>query len=446
MSDTNKGNMTATWNIIAIGLFLWTSNTVSADVANMAPADGNNAALLYHHAFSLCPDQNSIPHKTVRAVYYSTASAEDIANYRKYVEDYQHVIQLVRAASNMSQCNWAIPPLQGEDVRAKRRELLMSSFPFLISANVRVLAYDGEYRSALSESLILRRVARHIAVDPDEFFSLSVQMERVALYCIYRVLDIMPSDEKTLKLLREQLASEPPVSELFNASIKQNFEQIIGELHKKDDAFFSELRQELSEMATTEEQKNIALALTDEELIILIREPCAKFLDSFLKNLDKKASFEEHHTEIQRLLEEYWKQVKKTPSIVMLTLYGEAEMWLRLYGNIAAHAARFNATKAAVEIYLLKVKTGRLPEALPGGLPKDPLTGEDFEYKITEEGFMLSSSCKSKDVLRYDVPQYEFKILYKLGTDLLCIEHDIRRQRMARLWVSMRRRISRVWL
>jgi len=170
MSEINKGIITITWNIITIGSLLalmWTANTVFADVENTTLADANNAALLYHKAFSLCPDPNSIPHKTRRAVYHRIASTEDIANYRKYVEDYQQVIQLVRTASNMSQCNWAIPYLQGEDIRTKRRELLMSSFPFLISANVRVLAYDGEYRSALSESLIFRRVARHIASDQE---------------------------------------------------------------------------------------------------------------------------------------------------------------------------------------------------------------------------------------------------------------------------------------
>jgi len=407
MNDTNKKYIWATWDILAIGFLLVLVRTVNA-----APANVNNAALLYHKAFSLCPDPNSIPDKTIRAVYLSGTSAEDIAKYRKYVEDYQHVIRLVRAASNMSQCNWAIQHLQGEDIRMKRTELLMSSFPFLMSANVRVHAYDGEYRTALSESLILQRVARHIKEDQDEFLGISFLMERTALCCIHRVLDVMPPDKKILKWLREQLASEPPLSELFPAMIKQGVERTIGDLYKKDEFFFSGLRQELSEIASTEGQRKEVLAFSDEELIRLICEPYKKAFDSVLMTLDKKMSFEETYTEIQRQVEEYWNQVKNNPSIVMIMLHGEAESWLHLYGTVATHAARFNALKAAVELYLLKAKAGQLPQTLPEYLPKDPLSGgKNFEYQITEEGFKLrSTSAEAKNIKRYGIVQYEFKV------------------------------------
>ena len=44
---------------------------------------------------------------------------------------------------------------------------------------------------------------------------------------------------------------------------------------------------------------------------------------------------------------------------------------------------------ASVKIYLLRATTGRLPQKLPEGLPKDPITGENFKYKVTDDGFVL---------------------------------------------------------
>jgi hypothetical protein len=64
--------------------------------------------------------------------------------------------------------------------------------------------------------------------------------------------------------------------------------------------------------------------------------------------------------------------------------------------------------RAAVELYVANEKTGRLPETLPAGLPKDLFSGEDFEYKKTEAGFMLR--CRGKDLDKDEIHQYEFKV------------------------------------
>ena len=68
----------------------------------------------------------------------------------------------------------------------------------------------------------------------------------------------------------------------------------------------------------------------------------------------------------------------------------------------------FNALKAALDIYIIKAKTGRLPNALPAGLPKDLFSGKDFEYAKTKEGFVLS--CQGKDLDKDEFDQYEFKV------------------------------------
>jgi hypothetical protein len=62
----------------------------------------------------------------------------------------------------------------------------------------------------------------------------------------------------------------------------------------------------------------------------------------------------------------------------------------------------------AVEIYLIKAKTGRLPDEFPAGSPKDLFSDEDFEYEKKNSGFVLR--CRGKDLLKDKIHEYEFKV------------------------------------
>jgi hypothetical protein len=70
--------------------------------------------------------------------------------------------------------------------------------------------------------------------------------------------------------------------------------------------------------------------------------------------------------------------------------------------------AQSNAMKAGVELCLRKAETGNLPTALPAGFPKDPFSGEDFEYERVDDGFILRCQVKDLDKdIRYE---YAFKL------------------------------------
>ena len=72
------------------------------------------------------------------------------------------------------------------------------------------------------------------------------------------------------------------------------------------------------------------------------------------------------------------------------------------YSYQVGRLAYTNSVKAAVEVYLIVAKTGRLPEKLPEYVPKDPFTGLDFVYETTDEGFTLR--CQGDNT-------YEHKVL-----------------------------------
>ena len=399
MSNT-KSNSRMVVGSICASLLL---GTLGAHAANLPP-EPNNAALLYYQAFLLCPDPCDLP------VWFGQIFRHDWAQYmgkcREYMKDYQDMIQLVEAASKVPHCNWAIPYLQGPKVRPKQGKKLLLILN-LIGANVHILAADGNYRDALSESLLLRRVARHLADDPDALEGLIARVEWDALSNVCVVLGVMPPDKETLIALREQLDAEPLITELFPGRIKQDFQWLIRTIKRTGTTTLSDLRNDLTENAKNEAQKNKVMALTDDELLTLIQESYAGYLDSAFDVMGSQMSYEQKYVRLDDMVQQYWERAKTNPEII-LALRLRAGKVLSCYSMGINHVALLNAINASIEIYLLKATSGRLPEALPEGLPKDPFSGKDFEYSATKEGFVLR--CRAKEITSGDVRQYEFKV------------------------------------
>ena len=57
---------------------------------------------------------------------------------------------------------------------------------------------------------------------------------------------------------------------------------------------------------------------------------------------------------------------------------------------------------------MIRARTGKLPDSLPAGLPKDLFSGKDFIYEKTEEGVILR--CQGKDMEIDEIHEYEFKV------------------------------------
>lgn len=395
MSDTKPCSKRVLWCLCA-SLVVGTFSSHAAQF----PSDPNNAALLYYQAFLLCPGNDDIP-KDVAGVFRDESGGDTTA-YRKFAKDYQHVIQPVESASNIKRCDWALSYSQtgtASKVRGKLTELIRP-LTFLIGASVRSLAADGNYKAALSQSLMLRRVAWHIGDDPEEFDAAVLEtLQQRAFLCMRFVLDVMSPDEKTLRWLREQLAAGPQVSDVLPTRIKQDFEQLILRMKREPGDSLSHLRQKLAEKANSEAEKKRALALKDAELLKLIQESYTEFVGSVLETIASDMSYEQKYARLIKLDEQYQEQAKSDPAIIF-ALTVRAHTVPGLYRLQTEDTAWCNAFRNAVEVYLLKATTGRLPEVLPDGLPKDPFSGKNFKYEITEEGFVLSCGVGDR-ILKY---------------------------------------------
>lgn len=371
----------------------------------------DNRALLYYQAFLLCPDRDDIP------IYVrqksSDLSVEEVEKLRKYMKDYQHVIQLLEAASSAPRCDMAIPRSQWNMAHEVELKLMrcLTSAAVLIGANVRVLTADGDYRTALSQSLMLRRVAWDIVDDHFLGFNelILVSKDRASMKYIRLVLDVMPPDEKTLRWLSERLSKAPRISDVRTTRIKQRYDYWLQRKRQGKTDVLRNIRQKLAEKAKDDAQKREALALTDNEVIELMRKPYEKFIQSAIVAMESEMSYEQRKATLESLRKEFDVHAEGNPAITFPMLIFVDNI-VDFYNVQVADTRWSNAFEAAVQIYLVKATTGRLPEKVPEDFPKDPLTGKEFIYKVTDEGFLLTHPAKYSNW-----PEFKFKVQTEQG-------------------------------
>jgi hypothetical protein len=112
------------------------------------------------------------------------------------------------------------------------------------------------------------------------------------------------------------------------------------------------------------------------------------------------------YAKLKKLDEELPKEFSKNPDATLTASL--APTWHRIYSISIRLNNYSNALKTAVEIYIIKAKTGNLPDDLPAGLPGDLYSGKPFTYEKTADGFILR--CQGRELYRNEIHEYEFKV------------------------------------
>jgi hypothetical protein len=362
------------------------------------PQNLGNAALLYYQAFLLRPD----PPKEVIRIY---PGAEPNRQIRTYLGRCLPVIEIVEIASRMPQCIWGVwPECQLSEVALRRA---IGPLQDILLSDAQTLAADGHYRVALERCLTVRRIARHLSEDP-KLYTYSKGSDSLALRMVQHVLGVMPRDADILTWFRGQLGvvkgAPPSFAKELQARIKTELKHI-----RMDPIRLARLRNLLVEEAKGEQAKENARNLTDEQFLSRTSEGLQCFLDSIFRVLDSERTYEQKLAQMQRLVSKLTEADDADPvtkhTLTMINIGGMINI---VYPHHVWHQANINCIKAAVEVYLVVAKTGRLPESLPDYLPKDPSSGQDFVYEITDEGFALR--CQDEKFLSRYSRRLEFKV------------------------------------
>jgi len=362
----------------------------------------DNAALQYYQAFLLRwqPDDATFP-----AINNVLTGGEPDGKVRAYLGDCRAMIHTVEVASRIPQCTWGVRYFDrsGFSVTTLLGEIRQLALVFALDA--RTLGADGHYDAALARCLTMRRLARHTGDDTMLTYLVSRTIDDLARRTMQYVLGLLPPDVDILEGLRGQLAVVPGTPTSFEKAVQADLELIV-EFLRQDHNTLEWIRQQMDKTGDGQ-QKTQAVSLTDEEILAHARETCLQSLNGIFQRMDSDMPYEQKYAQIDEGIRARTEQYSGDPAAKYLWLLVSGRMVER-YNLFVRDAAGYNALKTAVEVYLARAQTGQLPQTLPAYTSKDPFSGQDFEYEITEKGFLLR--CRAQDLHEKRIWQYEFNV------------------------------------
>lgn len=352
--------------------------TIGAQASMLSP-DPNNAALLYYQAFLLQPVPDEATFFLLEDV---TKGAEPNQSVKTYLNRpfSRATIELAQDATRIRLCDWGplYPGGYGHNTLLPSLQRL-STF---MRVYARSLAAEGHFRSALENCIAIQRMADHIGDKTFMMFSTSRMVNGEALTCIKHILGSMPADVETLIWLKGRLVpsnvSPGQMVEILKSNCNLHL-QYMRDHPKAYPAWWKEFPRASEDPNFREEILERASTLYD------------KLLESTLKILESGLHYESKKAELRKLITRIENQIEnENDDSKYYLILGDCVPYVEsCYDLMVRDVANFSTLTVALEVYLVKARTGHVPETLPANQTRDPYSDRDFEYKVIDEGFAL---------------------------------------------------------
>ncbi|MHC4309556.1 MAG: hypothetical protein ACYSSN_06400 [Planctomycetota bacterium] len=373
-------------------------SAMSIPPAFALPPDPDNAALLYYQAFLLYEQPDDSTRDLLKGL--SEGKIEPGEKIIKYVEGCHTSLELAMVGSEISMCNWGVRFSEG--FAANLPFLAQVRFLYrLIVADARILAGQSAYEQALSRCLVAKRMGQHLGDNMLISVFVAISIDKGANNCIRDILGRMPADVETLQQLKTQLATVPTRALSVNHALKLEREVALRTMRVENIDMLVETLTGAGIEVTDE-----MLEAVDEVSLAKCRENYSNHMSAIQNILSAPMTYAKKYRELEKLDERTKGDVADNTDAVLTAFLAPATA--KAYNLSVRAQALNNATKTAVDIYIAKAKTGKLPDVLPPDSPKDPFSGKDFEYEVTKKGFILR--CRAEDLEKGEIHQYEFKI------------------------------------
>lgn len=371
------------------------------------PPDPENAALLYYQAF--CSYEK--PSEAIDEKVWDLAEGkiQPDPEIIKYIESCRPAIELAVKAAKLGQCDWGI--LYSERLNASMRYAAEAKALFrIIMAEARIAISQAKYDFALERCL----TARKLGIDAGSSSSIiglliDRSIEKNANYCIQDILSGGTFDLRALENLKSRLSELDsmmrPIEFYFKAEQELMASYITAE----------QIRGMFDQIDSSDFVDKQSCYQSARELILNADEEFARKNLVFHNNVwtEVNSTIQLSYPQVYKRLMEIKKEFidgnincEKNPESIMTVLL--CIPWHTFYSYSIDYKVYSNALLVAVEIYIIADKTGKLPDSLPGDLPKDLFSGKDFQYRKTEDGFVLR--CQGEDLEEHKVHEYEFKV------------------------------------
>jgi len=388
------GNNNLIMTICAALIFFLSAPSVFAQ-----PPD--NAALLYYQAFLLYEKPDDTMDKMFSDFRNGKIKANEVIE--QHIEKNRKVIDFIVKAANIPNCDWGYDYSQGFEL-AMPNLAHLRQITYLIQAETKLLAEKGDYQTALDRCLSMHKMALHAADRTIIGYLVAIAISGRANTAIQNILKDTPENSKVLNRLKEQLTNIENKFPLLRDYMGYEAEVCVATM-QKDKAKVVVNTVFDGESIDPNVAKRIFEA--DEEFFDRNRDCYTHHMASVQAVLDSPVSYQQTYEKLLELGEKLIKETeeKDAPLAIMF-----APAVNRIYSLSVRGKTHFNAVKAAIEIYQIKSKTGKLPDVLPAGLPGDLFSSKPFEYKKTADGFILRYQGEDLSDKDKKIYEYEFKV------------------------------------
>lgn len=359
------------------------------------PPDPDNAALLYYQAFLSLAELDDEARTLLAKVARGNIDPND--KVREYIQQCKGGIGFAEAAAEVPACHWGFRFSLGFD--ALMPQLAQARFlAFVLVADARVRAADGDYRGALERCLMMGTFARHIGDDTLVSYLVAIAVRALSYRCMEDVIGQTGDDVKLLEWLQRELAtsSEWALSPIRPLKVET---EIVADLMQMKNV--EKMARVLGE--ADEKTRERIIAAANEEMLAQARKLYAERVTKALSILAEPLPYEQAFIQLEQLT-----QVADANDASSVGVAAFLPAISRIYSLKTRVEADTSALKVAVAICLDKAKSGQFPRNLPPDAPKDPFSGRAFEYERTDEGFTLR--CRAKELGTDRLREYTFAV------------------------------------
>jgi len=390
-----------TMKMILIGLVV----IFVASPVRAIPNDPDNAALLYYQGFLSLAELNEEARDHIAKVARGETAPDD--KVRQDISKCKGAIDFAEAAAQALFCNWGIRYSQGFDCllpqMAQARYLT-----FVLIADARIRASDGDYKGALERCLMTEPFARHVGDDTIISYLVSLSVRTLGYKCMQEIIGRASDDGELLKWFRNELVTSEDYTLSAVRPLKIEIEIVTDLMQMKNIEKLARVLADSSVGALTgsdEKKVREIVKAANEKTLEQARQIYLQRMNSAMVVLSTPMPYELAYARLKQMSDNF---DPNNPAEAAAGAFMPA--FAKIYTQDTMRRTSFNAIITAIEIYISRIKTGKLPDELPQNLPKDLFSGKPFEYKKTADGFILR--CQGEDLSDKDkkIYEYEFKV------------------------------------
>jgi len=363
--------------------------------------------------FAYPPDNAAVLY--YRSAYTFTHNTDKLSLVKKYldgeIENNQEIIDYVLSneramkqfvdAGQGKYCDWGLDYSQGMNMLAPPLSEFRS-LTTLVLTDAKMANETGEYDRAIDLCISTYRAGSYIA----EGGMLVSHLVGIAMdaYTNKIMIDILPniSDNPDMLLqLKNQIYDTYQGFPSLKTSIKKDLETCIDDLDKEG---LQTLIETSGDVIPIPENVKQVIQNADEQFFELSKEYYIKLVNECIAATE--LPYPQAYEKLNELSKKPEIDSKENPDAILSTILMPA--LVKVLSTDVRHTTHFNAIQTALNLYIIRIETGKLPNELPEGMPKDMFSGKDFIYEKTSEGFVLK--CQGKDISKDEIYEFKFKV------------------------------------